>query len=72
MVREGERGKGIGKQLIRVIEEEAARQGCRHVTLETMSFNSWELYPAVGYEILAEIKDSPMPGATHYFLHRAL
>ena len=72
VVKEEERGKGIGKQLICTIEEEAARQGCRHVTLETMSFNSWQFYLAVGYEILAEIKDSPMPGVTHYFLHKAL
>ena len=72
VVREEERGKGIGKKLIRAIEEEAARQGCRHITLETMSFNSWQFYLAVGYEVLAEIKDSPMPGATHYFLHKAL
>ena len=72
VVRESERRKGIGKQLICAIEEDAARQGCRHVTLETMSFNSWEFYLAAGYEVLAEIKDSPMPGATHYFLHKAL
>ena len=59
-------------QLIATIEDAARQQGCRHVTLETMSFNSWEFYLAVDYEILAEIPDSPMPGATHYFLHKTL
>lgn len=72
IVEEKYRGQGIGRQLIQKIEDEARNLGCRHITLETMSFNSWEFYIAVGYEIIAEIKNSPLEGESHYYMHKAL
>ena len=66
------RGQGIGRRLIEKIENEAKKAGCKHITLESMSFNSWRFYIAVGYEILAQINDSPLKGETHYYLHKAL
>ena len=72
VVNEEYRGRGIGKKLISKVEDEAAALGCKHITLETMSFNSWKFYIAAGYEILAKIENSPMNGETHYFLHKEL
>ena len=72
VVKEEYRGQGIGRKLIEKIENEARNIGCKHITLESMSFNSWQFYIAVGYEILAQINDSPIKGETHYYLHKAL
>jgi len=72
VVSEEARGLGIGKKLVTAVENAAREKGCRHITLESMSFNNWQFYLAIGYEVLAKIPDSPMPGETHYFLHKTL
>ncbi len=72
IVEEAMRGKGIGGKLIVAAEAEAMKRGCRHVKLESMSWNTWQFYPAHGYEVLAKIEDSPYPGAVHYLFHKKL
>ncbi len=64
------RGKGVGSKLLEKVEQIALEHDCKHVTLESMSFNSWKFYLGRGYEVMAKIEDSPCEGETHYFLRK--
>ena len=50
-VRDGFRGRGIGRQMLKAIEAEATSQGCCKVTLEVRADNSGarRLYEDVGF-----------------------
>lgn len=72
VVSENARGKGIGYKLIEYVENLAKEKGCKHVALETMSFNSYKFYLKNGYEVLGKIENSPLPNETHYYMHKIL
>lgn len=70
-VAEEHRGRGYGKQLLKMAEQEAVRRGCRSSHLETHSFQSLAFYQKRGYTIFAELADFP-PGHVKYFLKKEL
>jgi GNAT superfamily N-acetyltransferase len=43
------RGQGAGSKLLIMVEEEAVRRGCRHVVVETSTFQAPEFYVRHGY-----------------------
>jgi GNAT superfamily N-acetyltransferase len=65
------RGKGHGQRLLASAEQRAIERGCRHVFLDTFSFQAPDFYVKQGYEIYARADDWPV-GHAHYFLRKGL
>jgi GNAT superfamily N-acetyltransferase len=70
-VAEPVRGQGYGRQLLEAAETYARERGCRHVKLETHSFQARPFYEQLGYEVFATLEDCPV-GHREYFLHKRL
>lgn len=51
------RGQQYGSQLLRAIETEAKKNGCKFSTLDTFGFQAEEFYLKNGYEVMGEIKN---------------
>jgi len=65
------RGKGHGQRLLAAAEQRAIERGCRHVFLDTFTFQAPEFYVKHGYEIYARADDWPV-GHAHLFLRKDL
>ena len=70
-VKEEYRKMGIGSKLLAEAEREAARRGCHHVHLDTMSWQAPEFYKKHGYELIGILPDIPS-GNQKYLLIKAL
>ncbi|HUF27732.1 MAG TPA: GNAT family N-acetyltransferase [Gemmatimonadaceae bacterium] len=70
-VDEPHRGRGLGRRLLRLAEQEAERRGCGHVHLDTFDFQALPFYEREGYGIFGIQEDYP-PGHRRYFLRKAL
>jgi GNAT superfamily N-acetyltransferase len=66
-VREDLRGRGFGRELMKRIEAEAVRHGCKNVFLNTMSFQAPEFYEKLGYTVFAELEDFPGEHSRMFF-----
>ena len=66
---EGLRGKGYGRRLLRIAEEEAQRRGCMRVKLQTFSFQARTFYEKMGYNVVGELVDYP-PGERFYWMRK--
>ena len=58
-VHQAHRKQGLGTKLLQAAEQEAARRGCHHVHVDTMSWQAPAFYQKQGYEILATLPDIP-------------
>ena len=70
-VQESYRKKGIGTKLLLEAEKEAARRGCHHVHLDTMSWQAPDFYKKHGYEVIGILPDIPS-GNKKYLLMKPL
>lgn len=70
-VAQARRGQGHGRRLLEAAERRAVERGCRHVFIDTFSFQAPGFYEKQGYEIYGRADDWPV-GHTHYFLRKAL
>ena len=70
-VHEDYRQRGIGTILLRAAEKEAARRGCHHVHLDTMSWQAPDFYKKHGYEVIGVLPDIPS-GNQKYLLMKAI
>jgi ribosomal protein S18 acetylase RimI-like enzyme len=66
-----QRGRGLGRRLLAEAERRAAAHGCRHVFLDTFSFQAPGFYEKFGYRIYATAEDWPV-GHAHHFLRKDL
>lgn len=53
-VNEGERRRGMGRELMRHFEAEAWRRACTLIYLETWSFQAPDFYTSLGYRVALE------------------
>ncbi len=70
-VDEGFRNRGYGSSLLRMIEGEAVKAGCRYAHLDTYSFEARPFYERHGYSLFATLDDYPV-GFSKYFLKKKL
>lgn len=68
---EPRRGQGLGRELLRRIEEEARTTGCHKSVLTTYSFQAQGFYEAHGYRAAGEVSDYPR-GHTKYLMEKFL
>jgi GNAT superfamily N-acetyltransferase len=68
---EGLRGRGFGRRLLALAENEARGRGAHHAFLDTFSFQAPDFYTRQGYEIFGELPDFP-PGHRRYYLWKRL
>ena len=64
---EHHRGCGIGTRMMRAVEDEARRRGCKSGVLFTISFQAPDFYPRLGWRVFGEIPCDP-PGTSRDFL----
>ncbi|ROU00095.1 GNAT family N-acetyltransferase [Histidinibacterium lentulum] len=69
-VAEEGRGKGIGRQLMARLEEEARVRGMDGIWLDTFSFQAPEFYRRQGYSEFGRIDDYPENEARLFFAKR--
>lgn len=53
------RGKGYGTRLMRTVEREAMKLGCRNAHLDTYSFEARPFYEKLWYEVFATLENYP-------------
>ena len=72
-VSEEARGRGVGTRLMDFAEE-YFRPRARHIFLCVSSFNlrARALYERLGYEVVGELKDYWLDGASEFLLHKRL
>lgn len=58
-VAEQYRSIGIGRRLLERVEEQALREDCQLIYLETFSFQAPEFYRALGYDVVCEFSGFP-------------
>lgn len=66
------RGNGLGSQLIRAAEENARRYGCRHVLVDTISFQARPFYEKCGFTLKTTLDDFPQAGMQRHYLTKSL
>jgi len=65
------RGRGYGRRLLTMAEDEARARGARHAFLDTFSFQAPGFYKKHGYEVFGELPEFPA-GHQRYFLKKDL
>jgi GNAT superfamily N-acetyltransferase len=65
------RGRGYGRRLLKLAEDEARQRGARNSHLDTFSFQAPEFYKRHGYRVFGELEDFPA-GHRRYFLTKQL
>ena len=70
-VNESFRNRGCGTKLLKMLENEGVRIGCRHVDTDTLSFQARPFYEKQGYTLFATLDNCPK-GHSRYFLKKDL
>ena len=70
------KGKGVGRGLVRAMEQELEAEGGRLVRVETAGSDEYEatraFYDRIGYQVVARIRDFYWPGNDLYIYGRYL
>ncbi len=70
-VREGVRGRGLGRDLMNAIEDLGRSRGCLRAHVDTLGFQAPAFYEQLGYEPFAELPDYA-PGYPRIYYRKAL
>jgi GNAT superfamily N-acetyltransferase len=70
-IEESLRNKGNGARLLRMIESEAVKLGCKYAHLDTYSFEARPFYEKHGYTLFATLDNYP-EGHRKHFLKKTL
>jgi GNAT superfamily N-acetyltransferase len=65
------RNKGYGTKLLKMIENEAIKIGCKYAHTDTYSFEAKPFYEKNGYKLFATLENYP-EGHSKYFLKKKL
>ncbi|MBU3131004.1 GNAT family N-acetyltransferase [Clostridium gasigenes] len=64
------RGQKIGSKLLKDVEVEAIKRGCKYSFLDTFSFQAKDFYVKLGYKEVFTLEDYPLTSKRHYFVKR--
>ena len=67
-VSEDTRGSGLGSKLMSEAEQEGKRTGCKHVLVDTFSFQALPFYEKKGYHLQMSLPDFPDIGTQRHYL----
>ena len=70
-VKEELRGRGYGKRIMELAEEEAKERGAKNALLDTLSFQAPDFYKKLGYQVFGELPDFP-PGHKRIYFAKQL
>lgn len=70
-VAEAYRRRGFGRELLHTAEQLALEHGCHTVHLDTYSFQAFDFYRHLGYEIFGKLENYPEDDV-HYYLKKSL
>lgn len=70
-VEESLRNKGNGTKLLKMVENEAVKLGCKYAHLDTFSFEARPFYEKHGYTLFATLDNYP-EGHSKHFLKKKL
>jgi len=70
-VKESLRNRGNGTKLLKMIENEAVKLGCKYAHLDTYSFEAKPFYEKNGYALFATLENYP-EGHSKHFLKKNL
>jgi GNAT superfamily N-acetyltransferase len=70
-VHPSQRGKGLGRELLASVEEQARQRGCRWAKLNTWEFQAPEFYARSGYLVYGRETDYP-PGHVNHLMRKDL
>lgn len=65
------RGSGLGSRVLRMMEDEGRRRGCRSAVLFTVSFQAPGFYRRHGWQVFGEVPCDP-PGTARVFMSKDL
>ena len=65
------RGRGYGRRILALVEEEARQRGAKHAHLDTFSFQAPGFYKQQGYQVFGVLEEFP-PGHQRYYLTKQL
>ena len=68
---EEHRGRGFGRRLMALAEEEGRKRGAKSAFLDTFDFQAPGFYEKLGYQVLCGLPDFP-PGHTRYYMSKTL
>lgn len=71
-VSEATRGTGLGSKLINAAEKRCREWGCRHMLVDTASFQALPFYQKCGFTLHNSINDFPCQGMQRHYLTKAL
>ncbi|MGK9175389.1 GNAT family N-acetyltransferase [Yokenella regensburgei] len=66
------RGSGLGSELMRRAENEAAKMGCVKALVDTFSFQALPFYQKQGYLLQMTLDDFPEKGIQRHYLTKTL
>lgn len=66
------RGKKIGTRLIAAAEERSRAWGCRHMLVNTTSFQALPFYQKCGFWLQSTLEDFPCQGIQRHYLTKRL
>jgi len=70
-VEESFRNKNNGSRILKMAENEAVKRGCKHVDLDTFSFQA-KFYGKNGYTLFATLDNWCQKGIRKYFMKKDL
>lgn len=66
------RGQKIGSKLVKDVEVEAIKRGCKYSFLDTFSFQAKDFYLKLGYKEVFTLEEYPLTSKRHYFVKQLI
>lgn len=71
-VDENLRGEKVGSKLLKDVEAEAVKRGCKYSFVDTFSFQAKDFYLKSGYKEVFTLEDYPLTSKRHYFVKQLI